>query len=300
MIRLKIIGLLLISINSFAQVGINTASPNSSAVLDIESSSKGVLIPRVNLTGKSDVTTIPSPANGLLVYNLNNGNNGTPATITDDTIANNFYYFSTETSTWNLIVNQTNLDDQLDKLGVPKLLVIATFPQTTSNYLDYISSSDISTAAGANIRQLYFKNKVFDRDGSSYDAANSIFTAMRTGYYQFEVSTLLVSSQAQPTNNVVRLGLSKTFTSGNAPTVINNGSFAILNQPLNSAISASEPLTIRSSGVIAMNAGDKVIVLTRYITPGTTGDSYSSDTFSAFGINRNQANILTVTYFPAN
>ncbi len=59
-------------------VGIGTATPNASARLDINSNSKGLLIPRVSLTSVSDVSTIASPATSLLVYNTNaamtNGN----------------------------------------------------------------------------------------------------------------------------------------------------------------------------------------------------------------------------------
>lgn len=71
-------------------VAINStgASPNASSILDLTSSNKGVLIPRISLTSLTDATTIPTPATSLLVYNTNtaitNGtgyyyNNGTPA-----------------------------------------------------------------------------------------------------------------------------------------------------------------------------------------------------------------------------
>jgi hypothetical protein len=49
---------------------------NTSAILDVKSTSKGFMPPRVALTGKSDVTTIPSPATGLLVYNTNTSSSG--------------------------------------------------------------------------------------------------------------------------------------------------------------------------------------------------------------------------------
>ncbi|RYY50276.1 MAG: hypothetical protein EOO06_04385 [Chitinophagaceae bacterium] len=49
----------------------NGAQPHASALLDVSSSSKGVLIPRVNLTGLNDATTIPTPATSLLLYNTN-------------------------------------------------------------------------------------------------------------------------------------------------------------------------------------------------------------------------------------
>jgi hypothetical protein len=53
-----------------AQTGIGTATPNASAKLDVYATNKGFLPPRVTLTSATDATTIASPAEGLLVYNL--------------------------------------------------------------------------------------------------------------------------------------------------------------------------------------------------------------------------------------
>lgn len=60
----------------FAQNGVSisttNATPHPSAMLDVSSSSKGVLIPKVKLKNLEDITTIPGPAKGLLVWNTNN------------------------------------------------------------------------------------------------------------------------------------------------------------------------------------------------------------------------------------
>ena len=49
-------------------------APDNSAALDIRDyTDKGILIPRIALTGPTDVTTIPSPALSLLVYNTGTG-----------------------------------------------------------------------------------------------------------------------------------------------------------------------------------------------------------------------------------
>ncbi|MDQ6479195.1 hypothetical protein [Dyadobacter sp. LHD-138] len=63
-------------------VGINTASPDASAVLDISSSNKGLLIPRLS---QSERGGIQSPATGLLIFQTDNTpgfyyNAGTTAT----------------------------------------------------------------------------------------------------------------------------------------------------------------------------------------------------------------------------
>jgi len=59
-------------INSFGQVGIGTSTPEPGSVLHIESSDKGVLIPRVQLSGIHDILTVPVTASdeGTIIYNL--------------------------------------------------------------------------------------------------------------------------------------------------------------------------------------------------------------------------------------
>jgi hypothetical protein len=54
-------------------VGVNSDSslPHPSAMLDVKSSNKGFLAPRVSLASITDVATISAPAAGLLVYNTN-------------------------------------------------------------------------------------------------------------------------------------------------------------------------------------------------------------------------------------
>ena len=60
--------------DAFTQsLAINTtgATAHPSALLDISSFNKGVLIPRISLTDINDITTIAAPAVSLLVYNTN-------------------------------------------------------------------------------------------------------------------------------------------------------------------------------------------------------------------------------------
>lgn len=68
---------------SNAQVAIGTISPNPSSLLDLTSSNRGLLIPRIALKSSTDIITIPSPATSLLVYNT--------AIATD--ITPGFYYW---------------------------------------------------------------------------------------------------------------------------------------------------------------------------------------------------------------
>jgi len=57
---------------SFAQVGINSdnTSPDASAMLDVKSTTKGMLVPRMTTIQRAAITT---PATGLLVFDETTG-----------------------------------------------------------------------------------------------------------------------------------------------------------------------------------------------------------------------------------
>lgn len=50
-------------------VGIGTTNPDAPAILDVTSSNKGLQLPVVYLTSTTDVTTIPNPKTGFIIYN---------------------------------------------------------------------------------------------------------------------------------------------------------------------------------------------------------------------------------------
>ena len=73
--------LFLVSMAGYSQIriGNTTASPDGSALLDVIATNKGLLLPRVALGSTDDITTIPNPANGLMVYNTTAAGSGTTA-----------------------------------------------------------------------------------------------------------------------------------------------------------------------------------------------------------------------------
>jgi len=78
-----IISLLLAITPISAQVGINTTSPSAGSMLDIESTDKGMLAPRVDITNLNTIAPITGGATeSLLVYNTNT------------TTGKGFYYWS--------------------------------------------------------------------------------------------------------------------------------------------------------------------------------------------------------------
>jgi uncharacterized protein (TIGR02145 family) len=69
-----------------AQQGFGTNAPNPSSVVEMKSANKGVLFPRVVLTGTDDISTIPTPADHLLVFNTATAGTGAKA------VTPGFYY----------------------------------------------------------------------------------------------------------------------------------------------------------------------------------------------------------------
>jgi len=63
--KITLLTLALFSVLSYAQVGINTDTPDSSSALDIESTTGGILIPRLTEIQRD---AIGSPATGLMIY----------------------------------------------------------------------------------------------------------------------------------------------------------------------------------------------------------------------------------------
>jgi len=105
------LALLLSSPFAFSQnVGVNSSgsAPDASAGLDVSFTDKGLLVPRVTLTGTNDVTTIASPATSLLVYNT------VSAGSAPNQVIPGFYYFNG--TVWARLVTNT-LDSQWTTVG---------------------------------------------------------------------------------------------------------------------------------------------------------------------------------------
>jgi hypothetical protein len=64
-LQVSMLFFLILTTNVFAQVGIGTVTPNASSVLDITSTTQGMLTPRMTTAQR---TAIASPADGLMVY----------------------------------------------------------------------------------------------------------------------------------------------------------------------------------------------------------------------------------------
>src|SRR5688572_18885587 len=109
---------LLISFCSHGQIGVNNVTPDGSAVLDLKSSTQGVLVPRMTTEQR---LAVGSPANSLLVF---------------DTTVGKFYYYNG--TAWNTLDAWNQISGGISYTG--QVAVNTTTP-SSSAALDLTSTS---------------------------------------------------------------------------------------------------------------------------------------------------------------
>ncbi|WP_445734480.1 hypothetical protein [Mariniflexile sp.] len=113
----------------FSQVGIGTTTPDNSSILHVESTTQGVLVPRLTTAQRNGIS---NPANGLLVYNASTNkfqyNSGTSGAPVWSTVATNPVVSA---DTGNLISTGTDSGAYLASTTyMGKFIITATGTQT--------------------------------------------------------------------------------------------------------------------------------------------------------------------------
>ncbi|WP_449387484.1 hypothetical protein [Chryseobacterium lineare] len=247
-----------------AQVGIGVSDPAPSAMLDITSSNKGLLIPRIALASTTDVTTIPSPANGLLIWN-----NGLGAVS-----AAGFYFWNN--SKWNQIATTST--------APPSSASWSTSGNNIGNYSGADTNLSLGTSAyddlifkvnsaiagrlGVNNSVIFGNSSSAGQDavsvGKSSNAAQNAAamgnTAKANGY-----QSLAIGFEAETTaNNETAVGF-QTKTSGQNSTALGSGAKA---QAQFSTAIGYNALTSQSNAIVLGNNNANVGIGTS--TPNTT------------------------------
>ncbi|MES2649115.1 MAG: tail fiber domain-containing protein [Bacteroidota bacterium] len=92
-----LVQLFLIQVSGQVSINSNGTPPHASAMFDINASNKGLLIPRVALSGTKDNNTITAPAHSLLIFNTATA--GTKFV----SVTPGFYYWNNITQTWTAL-----------------------------------------------------------------------------------------------------------------------------------------------------------------------------------------------------
>ncbi|AJH13473.1 hypothetical protein [Myroides profundi] len=160
-----------------AQVGIGTPDPETSAELEILSSHRGVLIPRVSLSDLKVFAPIDgTQVESLLIYNLNED--------TSKDILKGFYYWTTEDGgQWNRIVSKSELTTVINGLdnNVTKLEGDVKNIQNVINYIVPTNPDNKDAAKEGHSTIVFdpvkneFKYVVYNTVDNKYETANVDF-----------------------------------------------------------------------------------------------------------------------------
>jgi hypothetical protein len=152
---------------STAQVGVNTGgSIETGATFEVRSTDKGILLPRVALTGTDDNTTItPAASTGLFVYNTTKAGSGSTM------VEPGFYYY--DGSVWRRLFNEgysLQYDQTAEVLGTKNPCNCYS-----TNYVDITGlDSGVLTLSFSGTYQIFVKaymtagdNLMADSDGAA-------------------------------------------------------------------------------------------------------------------------------------
>lgn len=186
------------------QNGLGTITPDVSSILDLSSTSKGLLIPRMT-TDQRD--SIPNPANGLVIFNTNTNvfelNSGTA-------ILKNWIVIS-EISTINSGYDSVNAigevaTDSTQEVIVPEMIVSPTegsyavsfesqFNNSKVDLTTVVSSGGISTAQGASdLQNIYDQLSSKLVTNSSHGAIIGNSETLTSGVYSLPAAVALLGT----------------------------------------------------------------------------------------------------------
>ncbi len=145
--------------NIAAQVGIGTTSPDPSAILDINSTDQGLLIPRISLSDVTDTSLdgTTNAATGLLIWNTN-------AAVTG---GSGIGYYSFNGTGWQKLT--TAADNTKVLLKVESSTMSIGF-STGNNIVPFLDTVAINYGSGA------------------YDTATGTYTIPENGVYEIDLS----------------------------------------------------------------------------------------------------------------
>lgn len=156
---------------SAQNIGINTtgAAPNASAMLDIVSTNRGLLMPRVALTARNAAGPITAPATSLVVYNTATASTGT------NRVTPGFYYW--DGSVWLRMFNGRDAWSTTGNYGT----TVGTNYIGTNDAEDFVVKTGGTAAANERMRVLSGGQTVLNHATISVGDVFSVYGTGTTG-----------------------------------------------------------------------------------------------------------------------
>ena len=320
--KLLVFPVLLITYLTVGQVGIGTTSPNSDAILDITSTTSGLLLPRLALSDTTNSSPLSTDVAGMLVYNTATAGNVTPGfyvndgtdwvrlgsssstgwSLTGNTGTTAGTNFIGTTDTQNLIIKTDNIERlRIDTDG--HIRATTTVGGNTPSYswqgdvdtgMRRNGSDDMSLMAGdtglVRLVESGSGNTVSVEAGTSVDTDFSINSQTQTGMFFADASTNRVGIGTTTPQNTLHLDGSSAGLQ-----TIRIDDCAVTSAGTNSG----ELATTNSTSNKALYSDVNGDVQVRYVL----GDNIQSVTLSGADQNINNTNLrdingATITFTP--
>jgi hypothetical protein len=198
-------------------LGIGTTSVNSSAILDIQSTSQGILLPRLSTTQRD---AISNPASGLIIYNTSTESLENYVSVSSSLTEVN----STDRGGWNAPVSPSSTDPFMGTR--PSYSAAQSFVPTTSNTLTDIEiyADNVSTPGTINL-------KIFEGSGTSGTVLSTqSLNISNSGTHKINLNSALALLQGHtytfefiPVDGEFNIGLNDNYANG---TFFQNGNSA--------------------------------------------------------------------------
>lgn len=254
---------LVFSLSAQVKVGTNPTTINTNSLLELESNSKGLLLPRVTLTSTTSFAPLTAHIAGMTVYNTATIGTGTTAVVAG-------YYYNDGTQ-WVQILNQANA------LTLQPWFNAATNTAATANTQNIYQSGNVGILTGATA-----PTAALDVNGTA--RVRSLPTGLASDNLVTSDANGNLRTVAAATPSVMVIGLPATITIARLAAG-GTTQFTSATQILNTITGASY-----SAGSITLPAGTySMIFVFSGTVPGSTVEQVNSLFFDfpiSGGVNR--------------
>lgn len=220
--------LTIINVSSQEGIGINTTTPHVSSALDITSSDKGILIPRLTLGQRNN---IPSPTSGLMIYQTDN----TPG----------FYYFN-NLGNW-VRISDSNSGFSLPYSGVTSYGPLAFKVQHNNAPINgvAITGESINTQYGTGVHGITNNPSGYGVLATNLSQGTGMFAESNT---TFETSAAIKAYNTNGGNSIFALNSGSNLNYATIKTINTGGGFALKASTENNSNSQGGTILAENNG----------------------------------------------------